>query len=803
MDRKPLPLALLALALALPAGTAAGAPEEPNIVYEFESVLAPVCLDGSYPLRLELEGGYLDGTLEVTTDVRGRLSGTYLAGPDTLAVSGKVRHRDTGSTLRMTASGEAGRVTFKGDLVPGMSTGTTSGRGVLAPGKNTFALDLTAAGPTTADVAVVFAPSAAPKIAGSGSVQVCGDPFGVSAKRVTAKSFRLSLKGDGFRWNGAAPGAGVVAPEDLSWKAKGFGAKAVGAGMALPLTPPPSGLAYADPNPLYEAEEPAAPNLPLVSGGPVQAWEVRPSLPAGLTLDPATGVLSGVPAEPLGATAFTITASNLAGSDAAGVTVTIRGNRAYSFAAEQRALTDADYRHLLMRTHFGVRKAELDALKAAGLPAYVDDMLDFRSGTAIEAAAFPELVNGTDPPGLQGGFPSGTQISRWWTRIMLDTDRPFQEVMAFFWHDHMPVAYDVLGGGYTHFEVDYINLLRHRGAGNFRDLLLSVARDPGMLIYLDGYRNTRTAPNENFAREFWELFTLGVDNGYTQADIVQASRAFTGWRFRYNASTGQYYMQFDPNLHDTGPKTFFGQTIPGQNVTDDFAAVVDITLAHRPVAEFITKKIFEYFCYVDPPQALVDEMAAALRASDWELQPFLRSLFLSEAFLSNRSRQGRSRSPLEFGVGLERSTGLKTTYAVLDSSMNLLGQRPGLPPTVDGWPTGSLWFSAAAMVNRTNLAYTIVGDTTRQRNAGIEIAAILPPVPERTAAAVLDTLENLMRVTLTDGERASLIDYLNTVRQSNGTVVPSPFDGSNQTHLDERVRGLVYILAQHPTFHVK
>ena len=636
-------------------------------------------------------------------------------------------------------------------------------------------------------------------------MRVGGDPLPMQSILRRGSTLRLSLRSGGFRWDGYGPPGAEPDSGTMTWTARGWGGKVSGTGMDLAVVPPPSGLAYSDPAPVYEAEEPAAPDVPTAGGGPVKSWSVDPALPAGLSLDPATGVLSGTAAAPDAAEAYTVTATNLAGSATTTLTVGVRIHRAYSFLPEARVLTDDDYRHFLSRTHFGVKASELAAVKAAGLPAYLDDMLTFPTGTtAVESAAFAELVNpSTDPPGLEGGFPNGYQMSRWWARIMMETDRPFQEVMAFFWHDHMPVSYDVLGAGYTHFWVGYANLLRHRGAGNLRDLLLDVALDPAMLVYLDGYANNKYSPNENFAREFWELFTLGVDNGYTQEDIVQAARAFTGYRLRLNGTTGQYYTEFSTALHDAGSKTFLGTTIPGQNLTDDYGKVVDTTLANRPVAEFVVKKIFEHFCYEGPPQALVDDMAKALRDAGWELKPFLKDLFRSEAFLSRRSKAGRVKSPVEYAMGFIRSTGLRITVPNLDYFATLLDQRPGQPPTVNGWPTGTLWYSAASMVNRTNFAYFTVGDTARQRSAGIEVADILPPVPQRTDQAVLDALSDLLRVPLTAAEEQALLYYLNTSRQPDGSVIDSPFVGSNQAHLDERVRGLLYILAQHPSYQVK
>jgi hypothetical protein len=780
----------------------------PNIVYEFQVALAPVCLDGTFPFRLELVGGYVEGTLDVATDVNGALSGTLAFGPTSLDVTGKVKYRDHSNRLHLVAKGDGERLVCEGQLYGSFFAGNVVGHGDLAPGKNTFALDLADALASTADVTVVIPPGEGKKLEGAGSALVCGDALEGTATRTGAAKLSLDVRAGRFRWTGSGPVGGDPQSALVAWKARGYGALITGEGMGLDIVPPPSGISYPGLASLYEAEESVSPVAPVSGGGPVVTWSVTPDLPSGLSLDAQTGTFSGVPAGPTDAADYTVKAENLAGSATVMVNFSVRLNRAYSFAAEARTLTDDDLRYFLGRTHFGVKASELASVKSMGLAAYVDDMLDFRSGTAVEASAFAELVNPTDPPNLQGGFPNGYQISRWWERIMIETDRPFQECMAFFWHDHMPCSWEVLGGGYTHFEVNYVNLLRHQGSGNLRDLLLAMARDEGMLIYLSGYTNNRYTPNENFAREFWELFTLGVDNGYTQQDILQAAKAFTGYQIRYNGTTGQYYMAFTPSLHDPNSKTFLGTTIPGQNVTDDYASVVDTTLANGSVAEYLTKKIFEYFCYEDPPQSLVDAMAAVLRApggadNPWDLKPFLKSLFTSEAFLSRRSQATRVKSPVEYTVGLIRSTGLKIRYSDMDAYLAVLGHEPGYPPTVNGWPLGTLWYAASAMINRTNLTYTIVNDTARQAAQGINVASILPPVAQRTDAAVLTTLEDLFRVDLTASEEAELITYLNTVRQANGSVVPSAFDGSSQAQLDERVRGLIYILATHPSFQVK
>ena len=398
--------------------------------------------------------------------------------------------------------------------------------------------------------------------------------------------------------------------------------------------------------------------------------------------------------------------------------------------------------------------------------------------------------------------PNSTEVTRWWQNLMVGTDTPFQEVMSFFWSDHFAVNNrDINRGAYM---IDYVNMFRRDGVGNLRDLLVEMSRHPAMIEYLNGDQNRRGAPNENFAREFWELFTLGVDNGYTQDDIVESSRAFTGWRERSRQiddypsaglSVTEYYMEFDTNRHDVEDKSFLGTTIDGQEATDDYESVVDTTLNERSPENFIARKLIEHFAMLDPPQELVDQLGAVLRNSGWEIEPTLRTLFTSEAFYSKKSRAGFVKSPIEFGVGFIRATGLRIRTSSLDGSLNLLGMRPTQPPVVDGWPSGGAWLSAQSMVDRTNLVLTSISDTNRQRDWGIDVIDILPPPANRSAAEVVDALSDRMQVSLSEDDRQDLIDYMVTVRQSDGTSTPSPLTSDN---MDARVRGVLYILASTP-----
>jgi uncharacterized protein (DUF1800 family) len=359
--------------------------------------------------------------------------------------------------------------------------------------------------------------------------------------------------------------------------------------------------------------------------------------------------------------------------------------------------------------------------------------------------------------------------------------------------------------------VAMIDLLRREGAGNLRDLLLAVARDPMMLQWLDGVLNRRGEPNENFAREFWELFTLGADQGYTQGDIVEAARAFTGYRKRYHPTTGQQFVEWDPARHDTDAKNLLGETIPAQSAGDDYAAVVDLTLRRRPVAEYICRKLFEHFCHRDPTDVPIARMAEILRGADYDLGTLLAALFKSEAFYSARSRAGLVKGPVEQIVGFLRQTGLvpvdfledwdapdgaPNTLKTLDWVLDRAAQRVTQPPSVNGWPVDREWLTAQNLLDRANAILECVADRGDQAAVGIDAADLVPPGAD--SAEVVDSLLARLRLPATPEQRALYAAYLDTHTDYSGEAVPDPFDPNDAEEVEERIPGLLWILAQHP-----
>ena len=262
-----------------------------------------------------------------------------------------------------------------------------------------------------------------------------------------------------------------------------------------------------------------------------------------------------------------------------------------------------------------------------------------------------------------------------------------------------------------------------------------------------------------------------------------------------------------PTRHNTTNKTVLGQTIMGRTGADgvnEYVDMVNVTLNNRPVAEFICKKLLEHFVYLNPPPALVDQLAALLRASNYELRPVLSTILLSEAFYSPVAKAGLVKSPVNVALGFVRATGMRTHMDDLDDALESAGQRPTMPPNVNGWPGGPLWLSAQAMVERTNFVSDCVTHRGQDVQTGLDLrATLLPNGGTTTAPQTVDALALLLRVPLTPADHQICVDYLNTQRNGAGAVSPSPFDAANDTHIDERVRGLLYVLAQQPLYHVR
>ena len=285
------------------------------------------------------------------------------------------------------------------------------------------------------------------------------------------------------------------------------------------------------------------------------------------------------------------------------------------------------------------------------------------------------------------------RVGYWWAERMLDTNRPLQEKLALFWHGHFATAQNKVR--------DYrkmlgqIDLFEQHAAGNFGDLLVAVAQDPGMLYYLDAGVNVKGAANENFAREVMELFSMGVGN-YTEQDVREGARAFTGW----NSENLDFVVNVA--LHDDGPKTFLGRT-----GNFDGVDVLRIILEQPVTAEYIATKLYRFFVRDDVSPALTAELGAVLRDNDYELRPLLTTIFRSRDFYSEASYGAHIKGPVEHVITMLKQLGAEDVPGVPDfnSTTIALGQHLLNPPSVAGWAQGRSWITPALLQGRGNAAF--------------------------------------------------------------------------------------------------
>jgi uncharacterized protein (DUF1800 family) len=288
------------------------------------------------------------------------------------------------------------------------------------------------------------------------------------------------------------------------------------------------------------------------------------------------------------------------------------------------------------------------------------------------------------------------RLAHWWADRMVATDHPLEEKMALFWHGHFATGEEKIRD-YRKMEQQLALLHRH-ATGNFRTLLIEVARGPAMLAYLDAAENVKGAPNENFAREVMELFTMGVGN-YTEKDIREAARAFTGW------IDDDLDFKVDPAKHDDGQKTFLGRT-----GNFDGVDILNIILAQKITAEYIAGKLYKFFVRDNISPDVQARLGAVLRDNNYEIAPLMRAIFLSRDFYSARSVGTRIKGPIELIVSTYRKLGVKHLPGIPDLYVvsRELGQTLLNPPTVAGWAQGRAWITPGLLLARGNFARDVL-----------------------------------------------------------------------------------------------
>lgn len=369
--------------------------------------------------------------------------------------------------------------------------------------------------------------------------------------------------------------------------------------------------------------------------------------------------------------------------------------------------------HLYARLGFGAGHHTVNAGLSLSPQALADQLLDGAANLPDPDAPYWANWAYDDYPDddMQTYFEVKSAFFRRWIQEM--ATESVRAKLALFWHNHFVTRENDYFC--NSFMWHYYDLLHRRAFGNFRTFVEEMGIDPAMLTFLNGNQNIAEQPNENYARELMELFTMGEGNGYTQNDIVEVARALTGWRV--NMYSCDPTVTFDPNLYDNTTKTIFGH---GGNWGYDDVHELIFTLRSEEVANYICSKLYRFYVYEEPDPVIVQGMAQTFRDNNWEIMPVLRQLFHSEHFYEQRFINARVRSPLEALVGVIRRAGgiweedyNEDLIGYLTFLSGNLGQEVFNPVDVAGWPEHHSWLTENTLTARwsgcENVLYSMTG----------------------------------------------------------------------------------------------
>ncbi len=385
--------------------------------------------------------------------------------------------------------------------------------------------------------------------------------------------------------------------------------------------------------------------------------------------------------------------------------------------------------HLLRRLQFGVNPEEIDRAVREGLDATLDRLFTPQPETAEFTASQAALRDAAVATA------SIQDLKAWWLHRMAGTANPVTEKVTLFWHNHFATSYNkVLSVPMMTAQND---LFRTLGSGSFRQLLTTVARDPAMLVWLDGNANRKRHPNENFAREVMELFALGLGN-YTERDIQEAARAFSGWHLR----EGRFW--FNDSQHDSSDKTVFGKTgkFDGQ-------AIINLCLDHPACPRFLAFKLLRTFVVTEPSPAWIDRVAALFTKHDLTFAPVLKEVCRSPEFYGSDVRGTIIKSPVELVLGTLRPLCERIRWPAVRDLSAQLGQDVFAPPSVKGWDGGRQWIHATAWIQRWNFLSDVTG-SERYGSLRSEVREAIAQQPHDWVTALFATpLSDTTREVLT------------------------------------------------------
>jgi len=438
--------------------------------------------------------------------------------------------------------------------------------------------------------------------------------------------------------------------------------------------------------------------------------------------------------------------------------------------------------HLYRRAGFGATRDQLEAALERGYEATVEELLHPEHAPPLEE----DLIYRYWPDMKESRQIDPAQSL--WVYRMINTQRPLEEKLALFWHHLFATGF----GKLNHAKVmtNQVTMLRKHALGDFRTLLVEISRDPAMIFWLDNHTNTKRVHNENYGRELLELFSMGISN-YSEDDVKNCARAFTGWSLKPTIPAAQPYGRFDwqfefrPDLHDYSEKVFLGE-----HGAFDGTDIIDIIVRQPSTAQFVARRLYLYFVADTPDQAAIDGLAQVYADSHYDIREMMRSLLLSDYFRSEDAYYAKVRSPAEHVVGIMRFVEDFTfpKHGIRDISLECryMGQDLLNPPSVEGWHVGKEWIDTGILVERINFAAAQVGDIDKPgvRKTIDRLRAMGELTPEELVDACVDLIGPLR---IRESTRSALVDFA----AKGGNLVLTPGDRAAEQRVGEMLSMVV------------
>ncbi len=500
--------------------------------------------------------------------------------------------------------------------------------------------------------------------------------------------------------------------------------------------------------------------------------------------------------------------------------------------------------HLLKRTMFGARKTDIDYFLSLSPGAAVDELLNNVTvpdppvrdyglleddgvfyddlGVAIGQTWVNDL-NMASAPEIRGQINSrrASSLKKWWAGLIINQHRSIQEKMVLFWHHHFSIQESEVDNAQILYR--HHHLLRSNALGNFKFLVKEITIDPAMLIHLNGYLNSRQAPDENYARELQELFSIGKgdDSLYTEDDVIAAARVLTGWRINDNP-LGSY---LDAGAHDTGPKTFSSfynnTTISGSTDPDqELDALMDMIFTTTEAARFICRKLYKWFVYYDIDETtetnVITPMAEILQSNNYDVKPALAVLFKSEHFYDVLNQACYIKNPYDMIAGTLREfnvsfpaytdyvTGYPLFYSIYQKAADMQLQL-FQPPDVSGWPSYyqepmhyELWVNSNSLPKRAGFTDALVNDSV----IDVRAFANYSSNPADPNQLINDMTALLLRYPLSNASRVYIKTHFLTNNTTDDTIWTNTWNSNNTTVINTSLKEMFKFLMNLPEFHL-